>query len=428
MKTIDKILQSKTLYAVIAVIASIFLWAYVANYENTTQEVLLTGLEVDYIGGEDILLDRDLLVTDQDMQSVTLTLLVKRSIATKLRNDSVHISVDLRDIRSTGVYEKVYLIEYDEVNEDDVIVTRKYPEYMTVNIDRLSTAPSVEIRGDFNGSTKEGFMKENIIYSPETIEVTGPETLVSRVAYAEVRIERENLDKTVTGKVPFVLKDQDGETIDSAELTTNVSEIEYTIPVTFTKEVGLTVKLIPGGGATADNVTVEINPATISLSGDQAELSTINQIQLGTIDLSTFAQSCTENFTILIPNGFHNESGDVTATVTVTVKGLATKRVVTTNISFINVSEGYIPTAITQYKEVVIRGPAEILDLIEGGNIRIIGDLTDIGSAVGRFSVPTTVVIDGYADAGVIGDAYNVVVSLEEAPPEEPGEETEGAP
>ena len=109
--------------------------------------------------------------------------------------------------------------------------------------------------------------------------------------------------------------------------------------------------------------------------------------------------------------------------MTVSVKGLATKTVITTNISFDNVSEGYAPKAITQYKEILIRGPREIIDLIDGSNIRIVADLTDIGNAVGRYSVPTKVYIDGYREAGVIGDSYNVVVSLEVYEPEPEDEE-----
>ena len=141
MATIDKILRSKTLYIVLACVASILLWIYVVSYENTTQQVTLTGLEVTYIGESDILRDRSLLVTDRDVEDVSLTLMVKRSLVAQLTNDTVHLSVDLRDIRSPGVYEKVYTIAYDSVDEEDVIVLRKSPEYMTVNIDLLSTNP-----------------------------------------------------------------------------------------------------------------------------------------------------------------------------------------------------------------------------------------------------------------------------------------------
>ena len=425
MAVIDKIIRSKTFYIVISCLASVILWMYVASYENTTQSVTLTGLEVKYIGGEDILQDRNLLVTDKDMQDVTLTLLVKRSLVSQLNNDTVHVSVDLRDIRSSGDYDRVYTISYDNVDEEEVIVTRRVPEYVKVKIDRLDVNPEVVVRGVFDGTVAEGYMREPIIYSPETIEVSGPESVISRIAYAKVVIDREELTRTVSGVVEFTLVDSDGQTIESSEIKTSVNEIQYTIPIVMMKDVGLTVNLLPGGGATEDNAVVRIDPPTVSITGDAELLSSINQLQLGTIDLASFAQSTTETFAIVLPNGVNNLSGEKEATVTVSIKGLDTKRVITTNISFINVSEGYRPRSITQYKEVMIRGPKEIIDLIDKDNIRIIGDLTDIGNAVGRYSVPTTVEILGYREAGVVGDNYNVVVSLELDVPEEEEEETE---
>ena len=426
MAVINKIIRSKGFYIVVSCIAAVILWVYVASYENTTQTVTLTGLEVTYIGGEDILQDRNLLVTDRDMQDVSLTLLVKRSLVSQLTKDTVHVSVDLRDIRNSGEFDKFYTISYDSVDEDDVIVTRRMPEYMKVNIDRLDTNPEVVVRGVFDGTVADGYMLEPIIYSPETIEVSGPESVISKIAYARVIIDRENLSRTVSGVVEFTLVDHDGQPIDNADITTSVDEIEYTIPIVMVKDVGLTVNLLDGGGATSDDAVVRVEPSTITLSGDAELLSGVNQIQLGTIDLASFAQNTTETFAIVLPNGVNNLSGDKEATVTVSIKGLATKRIITTNIEFINVSEGYVAKRITQYKEVMIRGPLEIIDLIEGKNIRIIGDLADYGNAVGRYSVPTTVEILGYREAGVVGDGYNVVVSLEvEVPEEETGEETE---
>jgi YbbR domain-containing protein len=423
MAVIDKIIRSKTFYIVISCIASVILWMYVASYENTTQTVTLTGLEVKYIGGEDILQDRNLLVTDKDVQDVTLTLLVKRSLVSQLTNDTVHVSVDLRDIRSSGDYDRVYTISYDNVDEEDVIVTRRVPEYMKVKIDRMDVNPEVVVRGVFDGTVAEGYMREPIIYYPETIEVSGPESGISQIAYAKVVIDREELTRTVSGVVEFVLVDSDGQPIESPEITTSVDEIQYTIPIVMMKDVGLTVNLLSGGGATEDNAVVRIDPPTISITGDAELLSSINQIQLGTIDLASFAQSTTETFAIVLPNGVNNLSGEKEATVTASIKGLDTKRIITTNISFVNVSQGYRARSITQYKEVLIRGPKEIIDLIDKDNIRIIGDLADIGNAVGRYSVPTTVEILGYREAGVVGDNYNVVVSLELDVPEE--EETE---
>lgn len=427
MAKVSKIIQSKAFFVVVSCIASVLLWLYVVSYENTTQELTLTGLPVTYLGENDILQDRNLLVTDKDTQSVSLTMLVKRSLLSQLTKETVLVSVDLRDIHSTGSYDRVYTVDYpDGVEESDVVILKRSPEYMKVNIDTRSTK-AVEISGVFDGNVAEGYMREPIVYDPETILVSGPQELVSRVDHAQVVIDRENLTKTVKGTVEFTLMDEDGVPVESEDLETSVDSVVYTIPIVMVKDVVLNVELIEGGGARASDAVRTISPPVVTLSGDAEILNNINQINLGSIDLAAFAQSYAETYPIPLPNGVNNLSGEKEATVSVSIKGLATKRVIATNISFSNVSEGYTASAITQYKEVIVRGPLEIVELIDANNIRIIGDLSSIGNAVGRYSVPTEVHIDGYSEAGVVGSSYNVVVSLA-LTPEEPLAEEADAP
>ena len=434
MKTIKRITNSRILYIVLACVLSIVLWMYVTSYANTDMEIELTDLEIDYTGGDDILQDRKLLVTKQDQQSVSVTVLGKRSVVSSINKEDVRVSVDLTDIRSTGVYEKVYTVTFPEnVKEESILIVKRSPEFVTVNIDKLLTKP-VEVRGDFEGSVEEGYMLEPIVYEPATIQVSGPEEVVSHISCAYVVLDRENLARTVTGAVGYTLLDYENKAVDLQELSVDVSEVRYTIPIVMVKDVVLTVDLIEGGGARETNAVVEITPRVLTLSGGAELLQGVNKINLGTIDLASFEQSLTDTYPIPLPNGAENLSGEKEATVKVTLRGLVTKHIITTDISFINVSPGYVATPITQYKEIAIRGPAEIVSLVEGSNVHVVGDLSEFGNAVGRYSVPTTVYISGYSEAGVVDGNYRVVVSLEpesevtpsEPPTEPPEEETGG--
>ena len=127
--------------------------------------------------------------------------------------------------------------------------------------------------------------------------------------------------------------------------------------------------------------------------------------------------SSTTTFAIPLSNELNNLSGVTEAEVKVSVKNLATKRMIVSNIEFDNVSEGYTATPVTQYLEVMIRGPQEIIDLVNAYNVRIVADLADLGSAVGRYAVDAKIIVDGYSEAGGVGD-YKVVVSLEEGEPD----------
>ena len=271
MKTIKKIASSRALYIVLACILSVILWLYVASYANTDMEAELTGLEINYVGGDDILRDRKLLVTEKDQQSVSLTILGKRNVVSAIKKDEVEVSVDLTDIRSTGVYEKVYTVTFpDSVKEDAVLIVKRSPEYVTVNIDNLITKP-VEVRGDFEGSVQDGYMQEPIVYEPATIMVSGPEEVVSHIACARVVLDRENLNRTVTGSVSYTLLDYEDKPVDTRELSMDVEEVKYTIPIVMVKDIVLTVDLIEGGGAKATNAVVEVKPNVLTVTGD-AEL------------------------------------------------------------------------------------------------------------------------------------------------------------
>ena len=411
-KTINKIASSRSFLVVISCLASVLLWLYVVNVENTDVETTISGIPVSYLGEADILADRQLIVKNKAEQTVSLTLYGKRSVISSLSRDNISVTVDLRDIKTTGTVDRVYDVSFSGgVKSSDVYTLAKSPAYISVSIDRMSSK-RVEVRGESNITVADGYMAEPTEYNPDGITVSGPDEIISQIDCAWVVVERENLSKTVTSMMNYILVDENGNEVVSDEISVDTEQVEVTIPIVMYKDVVLTVDLIEGGGAKREDVVVDIKPDRISLSGDAQTLSAMNQISIGSIDLSSFETSDTQTFTIPISNDINNISGITEAEVTVTVKNLAVKRIIASNIEFINVSEGYTATPVTQYLEVKVRGPQEIVDLINAYNIRIVGDLSDLGQAVGRYAVETKIYIDGYSEAGAVGD-YKVVVSIE---------------
>ncbi len=432
-KLIEKITSSRTLLIIISCLAAIVLWLYVESVENIDADRTISGIPLNYLGEADILADRQLIVMNKDAQTVDITLYGKRRDVYAINREDISVTVDLTDIRSTGTVDRVYDVTFSsDVNANDIYILNKNPTYVTVEIDRMSSR-QIDIRSESNITVAENFMAEPLQFSPSQITVSGPEEVISRIDHAQVLVERENLNKTVTSTLDYKLVDEDGAEVVSNELSVSTEKVEVTIPVVMYKDVVLRAELIEGGGATESDAVVKIEPATVTLSGDAELLSGLNQISLTSIDLASFEESTSGTYSIPIPNGLTNLSGVTEATVSVSLKNLAIKRIMASNIEFINVSEGYQATKVSQYLEVRVRGPQAIVDLINAYSIRVVGDLSQYGQAAGRYAVDVKVYIDGYSDAGVVGD-YTVVVSLEEKaeeppPPEvtepEPGEEEE---
>ena len=182
-------------------------------------------------------------------------------------------------------------------------------------------------------------------------------------------------------------------------------------PVVKTKEVALTVNIVPGGGATADDAVIDIEPKSIVVSGLEADLEGLTEISLGSINLSDVVGAKAIPFIINLDPSLTNESGLLSATVMVAVEGLDTEVFAVSNIIPTSPPEGYTAEVVTQSVLVTVRGPAEDLAKIDASQIRIVADLSNV-TVLGASRVPVQVYLDGINTVGVIGE-YTIAVNMD---------------
>lgn len=405
--------KSKLFTMIAALVVSAALWFYVVTVENPETEVTISNIPITFNGAEELSEDRDLIITSGLDTTITLRLSGKRSEINKLSDENITLTVDLSRVSRAQTYTLNYSIDLPpEVNASSVQTETHYPASVTLTVENIATK-QVQVRGELIGGAAEGFTTETMQFDYDEVTIRGPERVVSQVSYALVTLERAELEKTVTTTLPYTLRNADGELVDDSEISADVTEIELTLPVVQYKQVPLSVDFISGGGATDKDVVYRITPETVTLSGDAAALDMVNQINLGNIDLGNVISSGTYEFNILLPNTVKSISGEETASVTVEVRGLETKTIRVSTVEFSQIPEGFRATAITQTQQVTVRASSAEIEKITSSNVHAVADLTGISANAGTYTVPLSVEIYGYPDAGVIG-SYNAVVSLEE--------------
>ena len=414
--------KSDIFWIIVSCIASVIIWLSVTARENTTVTLTLTDLKIDFVGESDTLQDRKLVVTDRSADMASLTVRMKRGAEKLVTEDSVTVSVDLRDIRSAGISDKIYTVSFKNLDDSEVEIIRKLPETVSVTVEQVKTVPvPVKLEPLPKDCADEGYVlaSEQPDFSPKEIKVTGPESVLNQISAAKVNIERHNLTKTVTGEVGFTLMNEDGSETELKWLSTDADRISYEIPVEMMKVVPLKVKVISGGGAGENNAQVTIDPPSVTLTGDEKYLSVIHEIVLGTFDLSSFAQSRTETLPIPLPGDVTNRSGETEAVVEVRIVGLTTSSITTTDVRVDNVPEGYVAKLKSNSVDFLVRGPAESVSRIETKDIQVVADLSGYGDVTGRpITVPVTIIIFGHNDVGIFGE-YSVTLTLEEDIPED---------
>ena len=413
--------KSKLITMIISLLAAFLLWVYVVTIVNPEGEITLSDIPVSFSGEEVLREDQGFVITEGKDVTVTAHFSGKNSDLKKLEQyqEEIVAVVDVSKVRSA----KEYTLSYDltlpnSVQQSAVTVFDRRPSTVSFTVQRL-VSKSVEVVGDFSRvEIAEDYMLDSRSFDYETVTVEGPEDIVSTIQCAQVEMSRTNLDKSVTETLSFTLLDENGNAVDTSMLTTNTDRIEVTLNVVKYKTVPLDVEFIDGGGATGKDVSYEIDPPTITLSGDSTVLDTLNKIVLGNIDLASIKNSTeVKPFAIVIPDGAKNVSGEEQASVTIRIKNKETAVIRATNIAFINTPEGYTPNSVTQLVQVTVRASASDIDKISSSSLRVVADMTGCTQA-GTYQVPVTIYIDGYPDAGVVGE-YSIAVTMTRTEPTE---------
>ena len=410
-----KILNSKWFYMIISFLLAFILWIYVGREANPEVTNTLSRVQVVF-SGLDSLEQRGLMISEGAEQTVSLRIRATRDVWTRLNQGETTITIDVSGIAEPGT--QSVSITTRNINfprsitvMDSIDVQYTSPSAVEFTVSRWATR-QVPVQGSFSGSVAEGYQREDFSFAPETVTVSGREELVNQVDHALVTVSQEDMNTTYSENCPYTLIGADGSVIPADQLETDPATVLVTLPVVQLKEVELTVDLVPGGGATADDVTVEIEPSSIMVSGSGEDLAGLTSISLGEINLAQiFGSREVLNLPIDLDTSLTNVSGITEATVTVTVHGLTTRILQVSNISFINEPEGYRADAVTQSCSIQIRGSEEAVEAVTASQLRIVADLSEIELSTGSQTIPVRVYLDGSSDVGVVGE-YNIVVSL----------------
>ena len=411
-----KLKESKGLYVAISILLAIAFWLYVRAENDIPVQNVVRGIPIQ-IMSEDVLEARGLMVSEVNPDTINITFEGSSSVVPRLNRNNVTVTVDVSRITSEGEHDLTYTVNMPtnlNTTGGSGITRTSDVTSITVTVVPLYTR-EIPIEGTFVGDVAEGYQAGELEITPETVIISGEESAVNQVARAVVEVGGDSLTSTYTGELPITLLDRDGQVIENDQISLSVDTALVILPVEVVKEVPLTVNLIPGGGISQDDidryVQVDIQPESITIAGAAEDIEPVSEISLGDIDLSQIITTGTFEMPIELANELTNISGVTRATVTVTIQGLETRTLSVSNFELRNVSEGFHAEMVTESIDIQIRGPGDSLAQISPSQILVVGDLTDIISATGRYTVPARVYLNGPSDVGVVGE-YNVTVQV----------------
>lgn len=402
--------ESRWVFILLSIVLAIVFWFYVRASVDPPGTATFHNVRVE-VTGTNVLTSQGLTVASLSTERVEVRVEAPTSVLTNLRRfqDNMFVRLDVsRCVEGENRMEWRVTLPTN-FNVDEVVIQEQSPAAILVTVEKLySQSFPVEFR--LNGQVSGDYQMGTPAIEPEQVVVSGPVEQVNQVAKVAAILEDSELDERFAGDLPLTLLDQNGNPLTDLEITLSTDTAYVVVPVVVTKKVPLTVSIEPGGGATKEDAVWDIEPKTIVVSGSKADLEGLEEIALGTINLSEVLGTNTFTLPITLDPSFTNESGLTEAEVKVTVEGLDTEVFAVSNIRTSPPPEGWTVDVVTQSVLVTVRGPAEELAKIDASQIIVMADLSDV-TTLGGSRVPARVYLNGTSTVGVIGE-YTVAVDI----------------
>ena len=403
----------------ISILAAFALWMYVITEVSPNSEWTYHDIHV-ALEGETLLKERGLIITNISSTNVDLTLSGNRSDLNQLNSSNITLKADMTKIYDPGVHKIIYdIILPGNVASNAFTRVNQDPEAITVTVERFERkeVPVVII---YQGKAPDGYVvrRADVKLDNEKITVSGPASVVGQITQAVVNIDLNNQTESITQNYRYTLCNQEGAGVDSELITVNAEEVHVNLTIHRRKEVALEVTIIPGGGATEDNVVLKMDISSIHISGsDQALAQVGDVINLGTINLADYETATQLIFTIPSFEGITNDSGETEVVVDLRFEGLMTKELLIEEFQIVGVPEGYEGLVITEKLTIKVRGPYELVNKLTVKDIIATVDFT--GEEVGDTTIRLNITFDEkFANVGVLGKP-SVTASFREVIEEE---------
>ncbi|MCR5784391.1 MAG: hypothetical protein K6G40_01950 [Eubacterium sp.] len=410
-----KIVTNNIGLKILALVFAAFLWLVVVNIEDP--EITRSFLVSVSIENEDVIEEAGKVYEILgDSDSVRVTVTAKRKTMDKLSASDFQAVADFNDLTEDeleGVQElQIYITTLRYTNQVSISSRVKYLE---VNIEE-EEEKTVEVTPSYTGTPADGYLVDTITANPEKVTVSGPETVVSKISYAQAEVDVTSMSSDVDINADVVLYDESGEVIADDRLTIDSDTVKVSIVFSEQKTVKLTYSTEGTPASGYEVVDVSGNVSEVSVRGAGDEFEGLDFVIISGYDLNVDGQSQTVTKTLSIadylPDGVslaEGEPEEVTVTISIEPYSEKTLTINTSNIDVSGLSSDDY-TIEESSVSVTVSAPEDVISSIDSGDIEMSMDLSDYSDGTHTVTVDVTL-----PDDVELADDVTVTVVIDSA-------------
>lgn len=261
-----------------SLLVAIILWFVAVQINDPPETSTFSGISVRLTNTELLEQENKVYEVMDNTDVVRVTIRAPRSITRDLRASDIVAVADvskLTDINTIAIsysIQGVSAAKYDSIKGDH--------ETVRLNVEERASK-WIRLVSQTVGEVADGYQVMSSSADQTLIQVTGPESAVNQIGYAQVDVDVSGFSTSMSLYVEPKLYDADGNLLDLPNVVTNVSNIRMAIEVLAVKEVPVVADMTgtPAEGYLATG-GLECDPATVRIAGTPAAIAGVNSISV----------------------------------------------------------------------------------------------------------------------------------------------------
>lgn len=376
-----------------SLVFAVVLWFIVMTQSNPLRSRTIYDVPVE-ITGMSAMSEKNLAVTQEALKAIAKAAVDIEMPQSDLRlasNQTVKARIDLSTVSETGA-KRIQLSASVPSSGRVLKITPSYVE-LTVEPMMRSTVP---VQKELTDTLPEGYRIDKVEVQPSRVRLSGPESVVSRVAGAKVSLSLSGVTGNINKSVGYVLVDEAGQPVptDSITLLDDATAIlsarvepMQARPISYEQSV---VGTVAEGYRIA---SIDIQPREVQISAAQEVLESIESMALSAIDVQGKSESFTQMVAINKPNDVNWMSVDHASVVVSITEQSARKTFTDVEVKVINQPGGTDVQYGTLRVKLEIEAARSVIRELTREDVEAYVDLA--AASVGAHDLPIEVRIEG---------------------------------
>ena len=296
------------------------LWLFVVSIENPVMNLSFSSIPITIENGDVMEAQGHAFELNDSSRTVTVTVKAERSVLSELSRDNIKASVDMTNLEGNKVPIEVKSTRYS----DRIQSISPSKEFANVIIEDLASS-QFSIQVETNGNIAEGYAVGTASVQNNVVRVKGPESVVSSIAGAVVKVNVSGMTSEIRTVLPILLVDKDGDEVDTSALEVSLDQVSVSVDIWKVQEIPVygSSSGVPARGYAATG-TVTSEPAVIAVTGESSALSTISSVTVPPteLDITNAMGNVTAEVSIAsyLPKGVYLERAGDDGTVKLTAE------------------------------------------------------------------------------------------------------------